>query len=82
MKLQVTSQNSANVGSQNKTEPDDKFRSNLKFKKFITSLLSHVYSFLQREGLVFLNTVDAFPVLFQRLIHSQGIRISSVQNKT
>jgi len=47
MTLQVTSQNSAIVGSQNKTEPDDRFRSNLKFKKFIIPLLSQVDSFLQ-----------------------------------
>jgi len=47
MTLQVTNQNSAIVGSQNKTEPDDKFGSNLKLKKFITSLLSQVDSFLQ-----------------------------------
>jgi len=47
MTLQVTSQKSAIVGSQNKTEPGDKFRSNLKFKKFITSFLSQVDSILQ-----------------------------------
>jgi len=78
MTLQVTSQKSAIVGSQNKTEPGDKFRSNLKFKKFITSFLSQVDSILQWEDSVFLNTVDEFTVLVQRLIHSQGMRISSV----
>jgi hypothetical protein len=40
---------------------------------FITSLLSQDDSFLEWQDLV-----DALPALVQRLIHYQGIRISSV----